>query len=368
MSQAFQQQDTKKSNKPARSYIICANYRSGSTLLTAALKDSKVAGYPTEYFIGPKIEHEKKTLGLGFDYTAEHVTDYIEALVSRYQTSNGIFGFKIMYQEFAQLMKYLRERTDASDPTDAQILEAQFPNLRYIYIYRRQKLLQAISLTKSHLTKVWHRDPNTELPDYSDKVRFDMYRIDRNVENMIIRYEMNWDRFFYENNITPLVIAYEDLVQDYEQSIHRVLNFITGDDGPWEIGEPPLAPTADEVNAEWHRLYHEKRGWIADEWIQRSLETNQYSPALLALLDRERKRLNALVDKEKKKHETEMAELKTKYDASVDLIYQPTLIKDFIPWRILLKAMALKALRFPKRILQNTLNSKTEADTTDTLA
>ncbi|MGZ5376146.1 MAG: Stf0 family sulfotransferase, partial [Solirubrobacterales bacterium] len=36
--------------KPARSYLVCATPRSGSTLLCEALKSTGVAGRPEEYF------------------------------------------------------------------------------------------------------------------------------------------------------------------------------------------------------------------------------------------------------------------------------------------------------------------------------
>lgn len=354
MKQLSQKRASNDSSQPERSYIICANYRSGSTLLSTALKNSGVAGHPTEYFIRPAVERQKQKLNLTFDYNAEHARDYCRTLLDHYSTPNLVFGLKIMYPEMSELIRYLRLDPSHGKSTDTELLEAVFPNLQYIYIYRRQKLRQAISLTKSQQSKIWHYKSSSSIRAYSDDLQFDVHRIDRNLEAQIIRCELNWERFFYENNIKPLVIVYEDFVQNYEHTVSRVINFVTGDDKTWAVDEPPYIPTSDEINETWYQLYWEKQGWVADEWIQESLSSNQYGPALLALLDKER---------EKQPDEIERL---NNCNTALSLIHQPLWIKDNISWRSLVHALILKCFHLPRRIFRGVLNSNVPASEAST--
>ena len=88
---------------PERTYLICANQRSGSNLLCRALSDTGVAGYPDEYFLtGPP-----EAFPPGWKFWEEGplaerhgVSDrrsYRDLAYRVGSTPNGVFGAKLMW-------------------------------------------------------------------------------------------------------------------------------------------------------------------------------------------------------------------------------------------------------------------------------
>lgn len=346
---------------PKRSYMICSNYRSGSTLLASALNKTHVAGYPNEYFIERQVKYEKQVLKLDFQDWTENVEAYLSSLLQHYQTPNGVFGLKIMYADFHNLTVSLQQKRPDHNTNTLDLLKHFLPNLRFIYIYRRNKLRQAISMVKSSQSSIWHIHKDQEAPVYSDSLSFDRQQIDSTIETGIIRPELKWAEFFYRNDIQPMVVAYEDFIQNYEQTLAEALRFIDPPGmEPWNIGDPPLKQIADDINEAWYQQYKDQRGWLADPWIETTLKNNNYGPALLRLIDRERsaQKVHAqVVQPSSKAEEVQRQERKDEEAKNPGLdisqsIHHPAWIKDHIPWKILLQALLLKIRNLPERMLK----------------
>ena len=73
---------------------------------------------------------------------------------------------------------------------------------------------------------------------------------------------------FTEGDITPLTIVYEDFIQNYEQTIRTVLDFLELEADSVTIAPPPLSPTADSVSEEWVQRFRQERqnGWTNKGW------------------------------------------------------------------------------------------------------
>lgn len=210
-------------------YIICSTPRSGSTLLAEGLKSTQVAGNPHEYFnIDHQSDYHKR-------WNFKSVQEYITLLKKNRATSNGVFGFKIHFNQFAKAFK--------EEP-----LEGCFSDLKFIFLTRSNKIAQGISLEIAYQTNQWSSNFNKD-----KKAKFNFKDIKKRVDN-ISSQETNWKNYFDENNIEPLVLDYDNLELNYEISIKKVLNFLDLD---YQKPIPPmqLKKQRNLVNSIWKIKY-----------------------------------------------------------------------------------------------------------------
>ncbi|HEU0116948.1 MAG TPA: Stf0 family sulfotransferase, partial [Thermomicrobiales bacterium] len=110
-------------------YLVLGTARSGSTLLCQALAGSGVAGEPKEFF-GAKLAMWMKR------WDAHAPDAFVDRLRRERSTPNGAFGAKLLWRQLLGFEAYCRRFPDYADLSRAAILEALFPNVRYIWITR----------------------------------------------------------------------------------------------------------------------------------------------------------------------------------------------------------------------------------------
>jgi LPS sulfotransferase NodH len=239
------------------SYFICTTPRTGSFLLAEALEGIGIAGKPKEYF-DPNFEtHWINRL----EITAE--TEYLPKLLQAGTTPNGVFGAKVFWFQFEHLMKKIGRLSGQGQP-DIGLLDRTFPDLRYIFLVRRDKVRQAISYHKAIQTEVWWSIPgNPDTPTTpKQEPRFDYAEIERWL-TFLNNQELNWYRYFEQRNLDPLLLVYEDMIEAFEPAVFAVLRYLGIPVPPGTMVPPPrLAKQADAVSEEWVRKYHWSR-WSA---------------------------------------------------------------------------------------------------------
>lgn len=85
---------------PRQSLLICANQRTGSTLLSRALTDTQVAGRPEEYFltVDPDRYPDMPCWEDGpFGGPGMSRTEYLREVYRLDTTDNGVFAAKMMW-------------------------------------------------------------------------------------------------------------------------------------------------------------------------------------------------------------------------------------------------------------------------------
>jgi LPS sulfotransferase NodH len=107
-----------------------------------------------------------------------------------------------------------------------------FPNARYLWLTRRDKARQAISLQIALSTREWWAidrvAPNTSERKSVDS-EFDPQALVR-TEAALAWDDTKWHSFFQGTGIVPFVIDYEDLVADYPGTIRSVLKWLGSPD------------------------------------------------------------------------------------------------------------------------------------------
>ena len=139
--------------RPSLCYLICATPRSGSNLLCESLVNTGLAGWPEEVFCN--IGDERLSLAQWGETT--EIAQYLEWLFEDRSTPNGVFGAKIMLNDFRKLCARLQTRPGRAPLNSHARLRSVFPNLRYVWMRRRDKLRQAISWVRAEHTNHWRR-------------------------------------------------------------------------------------------------------------------------------------------------------------------------------------------------------------------
>jgi LPS sulfotransferase NodH len=276
---------------PWRGYLICSIERTGSNLLAQALTRIGLAGRPIEYF-NPTFQHQPTMRAILGECS---LTDGLNKVLSAGTTPNGVFGAKVHLSHFRHFglrmagrwsdleqtivyetlksrlpdllreddaLALLRKRFSNLDWQSSAYasLHAHLPDLRFVWLTRRNMVARAISECLARKTGRWYLPKGKAKPaDLQAESGF-------NLEELHIRYcvgvfyEELWRRFFKAHQISPYRITYEELAGNYEASIAGVLTFLDVCSSETTIPAPISAKQSATPSAEWENLY---RQWSA---------------------------------------------------------------------------------------------------------
>jgi LPS sulfotransferase NodH len=255
------------------SYLICATPRSGSTLLCDALEGTGIAGRPAEHF--------EVLLGTGRprqprDYFQRSNDPEVWALLDdpEFQDVLGEYGGRYSDHparrdpswqppDFAGLLREaLRKGTTENGVLGTKIMWAYFRDFvrlarrRFVWIRRRDTTRQAVSLWKALQTQQWRRDSDEDAGGRG--LRFSFAAVNH-LKLRIDEHNAAWQGFFEECGVEPLKVVYEDLVEDCEGTVLRLLDGI-GVPVPenFAVEQPRMKRQADNLSEEWVSLYNER--------------------------------------------------------------------------------------------------------------
>jgi LPS sulfotransferase NodH len=263
------------------SYLVCATQRSGSTLLCEALKSTGVAGRPEEFFearvrtgrprtaagyfrdrgapdigdilgdpekLGPAPDHSKLD---GIDDYAEHIERSFELGT----TPNGVFGAKLMWGHLDDFTTFAHRLPAFNGLPLEDLLPAVFPKPRYVWVTRKDKVRQAVSLWKAIQTQSWRSGQE------GGREREPVYHFEalHHLRRMLERNDSAWGRWFEERGIRPLELSYERIAADRATAVRAVLTLIGVDASGIEAPEPRLERQADLLSDDWVARYFRDR-------------------------------------------------------------------------------------------------------------
>jgi len=240
-------------------YIIATSMRSGSTLLTDALASTGVAGTPDEHFVAGQVGAQAQRVRYGVDDDA----DFIDQLIKGTASANGVFGTKMFWGFWDRLIPCLLAKTGRELDRPMQELlpilmsEGLGKPLKYIWLRRRNKVAQAISLYRARNTGQWRAYTWQGGPDEArhKELEFDEAKIRALVEDLEEQ-DRKWLAYFQLYRIGPLMIFYEDFAEAYEGTVRGVMKFLDLPSEDVAIPPPKLERQADERSKEWERRFY----------------------------------------------------------------------------------------------------------------
>jgi LPS sulfotransferase NodH len=244
-----------KLRHPRRCYVVCAIPRSGSNLLTDGLRATRRAGMPKQFFL-PKSQG-RYGAELGLDPNTDY-PGYVRAIVNAKTTRNEVFGFKLMSWYLDDFLARLRDTRAFGDAAlnELTMLRNAFPRLRFVHIVRRHKLRQALSTARALQTGLWKvQDGKAALRE----PQFDAELIEQSLKEAE-RQEKIWYTFFQRIEVAPFQVQYEELCQDYEETIRGVLDFLNISlPRGVRIGPPVTVRQSDEISRIWEERFLTER-------------------------------------------------------------------------------------------------------------
>ena len=206
-----------------RFYCIAFTPRCGSTYLCDLLSLNGF-GYPTEYFQPPfgvnNVWHYMK-LGLDRPGFSSDFSKFFKLLIFRF-SHNNYFGFKVAWHQYRALLFALSKFFLQIDHLNDLI-----PQTKWIYLRRKDKLAQSISLWRAEKNSIWH---STDVPanrnNYPD---YDYYGILFRMFKILLD-EFLWEEYFSQWGFDTLNIWYEDLVDKPDLFMEKIANWIGGED------------------------------------------------------------------------------------------------------------------------------------------
>jgi LPS sulfotransferase NodH len=238
--------------RPIRlSYFISTAPRTGSGLLAEALESTRIAGIPREYF-DPNFESQWYD-----DLFIRVESEYFDKILSAGTTANGVFAAKVHWYQFAHMTAKLRQHS-VPGATGLDRLAHTFPDLRYIFLTRKDKIRQAVSYVRAIRTGVWwsFRSKGQETSEPPPSIsQHELKQIDFWVSELA-NFESRWRAHFDHAGVTPFEVAYEDFVRNYAGTVVQILDYLgLSTAGLVTIAPPRLRKQADAISEEWVRRY-----------------------------------------------------------------------------------------------------------------
>jgi trehalose 2-sulfotransferase len=255
------------------SYLVCATQRSGSTLLCELLKGTEVAGVPDEFFEALRSTGLPRQPRQYFE--TPEVADIAERLaptdpgrpeqpgefegwfsyaLQRGTSPNGVFGAKMMWNYFDDFRGRVRELPGLGEVTFNEALDALFPQLRIVFVRRRNKVAQAVSLWKAVQTQQWRNEDDLFRGD--SPAEYD-YRALKHLVNELHLWDARWEDWFHATGREPIRVIYEDFVNTRAATIGRVLDALGINPREPESQMGPMKPQADDVSNDWVSRFRE---------------------------------------------------------------------------------------------------------------
>lgn len=241
-----------------RSYLVCATHRSGSQLFCELLRNTRVAGWPAEYYL-PRAEATRYAEESRWAQPEALRLDsgYLARLLRTRVTRNGVFGLNVMRSYFDEFVDWLAEvRPDVATRPPVARLATVFGDPAYVHLTRCDKVRQAVSLIRARDTGAYQRH-HAETQPFTRE--FDAELVARTVADLEAQ-DAGWHAFFATSGVTPVPVVYEDLVESPNEILADVLTRLGVDPPAGGGAAPRTQKQADERSEEWVTRYREGRG------------------------------------------------------------------------------------------------------------
>jgi LPS sulfotransferase NodH len=196
-----------------RAYSIAFTPRCGSNAICDLLSQNQL-GMPTELFqtAFEHNEHFPKDAGRG-------MLDRFNELIAHYQV-RGVFGVKMGHDHRAAV----DERLAGAIPGYRSLGDI-LPNHRWVWISRRDKILQAISLCRAETSDHWLS--SGESAKEPQPFAYDYFEILSRLM-MVSVADVAWETYFSKMQINFHRIFYEDFFDDVESAMSKLIDFLGG--------------------------------------------------------------------------------------------------------------------------------------------
>jgi LPS sulfotransferase NodH len=244
----------------ALSFFLATTPWSGSQVLCQALRATRQAGNPQDYFspldVVPRSQ-EWGLLGTGINCLPrlpekDFAARYLRAVARHARTGNGVVSVNLPWTHQRWLVRLARAAAAAPGVTgnagssDAEVIESWYPQTRYLYLTRTDTARQAARWYEGRrhpAARVGAAPRTGEPPDFQE-VRW--------IETLISRQEEAWEIYFGVHGIDPYRIEYEELLERPDGTLREIFEW---------LGLPSPA------DPKWIAPKHKRRAAAPIDWL-----------------------------------------------------------------------------------------------------
>lgn len=196
-----------------QTYILASVPRSGSTYLSHHLWRTGCLGAPLEYLnfepTGP--------LGAASNSPEAQIESWHRTVSSR-TSPNGVFGVKA----FPLQMEELGRKNPKLLSMVMRFLLSKGAGTRVVQLRRKDKAAHAISLARASVSGIWRAEQEKKNPE---EIPYSTSLVQRAEHELSVQ-EQAWRQMYRETGVTPLVVWYEDVVENADQVIRQVADYL----------------------------------------------------------------------------------------------------------------------------------------------
>lgn len=194
-------------------YMVVCTPRAGSTFLCELLQ-SGGAGYPKEHLRPPALDM------IRCGYSVQRWSSFVNS-VARSSITKGFFATKVISYFARDLEKELA-------PVNPLGALNWLPQPKILYLYRRDKLHQALSVHRAQATSYFHIRNEEDLAKYRNADWVYDYDSIHERYNSLWSEELRLSKLLNSNRCRSevLTVAYEDLVLSPEPILKEIISFL----------------------------------------------------------------------------------------------------------------------------------------------
>lgn len=214
-----------------RGYAICTAPRSGSNFLSQLLASTGLLGKPLEYFNGPGRRF--------FDDPGypDDPHEQMHRILTMGVTNNSVYALKLFAHQHDWISRQVR-------------WTEHLPDLRYVYLTRRDLLGQAISWSRASQTGQFRHSQRSKSQPVYDPASISM------LLSRIVTEYARWEVYFARNAIAPLRLVYEDVVTAPQVSVNAVASLLSlAEMAPVDLNHVGVIVQRDSINEDWRRRF-----------------------------------------------------------------------------------------------------------------
>lgn len=179
-----------------------------------------------------------------------------DRILSQGRGENGVWGGKLMWGHVEDLLLRARELPGLEAATLEEVLETLLGDPQLVFVTRRDKATQAVSLWRAVQTQSWRADDASRAasPVYE-------YAAIDHLVSQLESDERSWKEWFARAGRRPFVVTYEQLEAAPAETVGTVLHALGLPEA--SVAVPRLARQRDELSAAWVERYRRERGEAA---------------------------------------------------------------------------------------------------------
>lgn len=239
------------SETPQR-YLVCTVPRSGSTYFCHLLSSTQLWGM--QPYEPRRFEYILRYFRTGFegvDWSSAGLAELFAAAFAASSTSNGVQGFKVMWEHFDRIIDVSRRRGADKAKSRAELEKQLAAGVRFVWLRRRNQVRQAISWNRALQSNGWNIETQRA---FQGRPVYDFPGIGL-AQRRIRRAESAWQSYFNRCGVEPLIVYYEDYLEDIPAAMASLGR---------RLGLPPTSRVETET-----KLLDVQSDRTTDEWESR---------------------------------------------------------------------------------------------------